>query len=170
VGSGTGLTVNYVSVTNDLNNASVFEVATTPMATHYNVSNIKYNKPASKPSEYADWCKGCHTNFHGTTETGSPEPWLRHPTSLASMSSSSTKVDWNHWNTGITGSRVPVMSASQQVPNQDNTPSCMTCHKAHGSVNKYGLIFDNETTPELEDGNSATLAGRIATCQQCHNQ
>ena len=162
VGSG-GAAITYAAGgVNDLAKW-VWEVATTPMSTHYDVSNIRYNEPVTTDSAFSGWCGGCHGNFHGLVNTGDPEPWTRHPTAKANVSAT-TKTDYTNWS-GITGSRVPVMSASGTVPATDNTPSCPSCHKAHGSGNKYGLIFDNPSTAALEDGTSI-----LQTCQQCHNQ
>jgi predicted CXXCH cytochrome family protein len=75
-------------------------------------------------------------------------------------------VDPNYWFTGVQ-SRVPVVSASKTVPGpaatSDNQPFCGTCHKAHGSTHRAALIWDDPTSPALEDGTSATQ-----TCQACH--
>ena len=166
VGSG-GAAITYsAGGANDLAKW-VWEVATTPMATHYDVSNIRYNEPVTTDSAFSGWCGGCHGNFHGLTNTGDPEPWTRHPTAKANISSAPTaKTDYSYWSNAARLSRVPVMSAIGTIPlDNDNTPSCMTCHKAHGASNKYGLIFDNPATTALEDGTSI-----LQTCQQCHNQ
>ena len=166
VGSG-GAAITYsAGGANDLAKW-VWEVATTPMATHYDVSNIRYNEFVTTDSAFSGWCGGCHGNFHGLVNTGDPEPWTRHPTAKANISSAPTaKTDYSYWSNAARLSRVPVMSAIGTIPaDNDNTPSCMSCHKAHGSGNKYGLIFDNGSTPELEDGTSI-----LQTCQQCHNQ
>jgi hypothetical protein len=77
-------------------------------------------------------------------------------------------VDPNHWFSAL-ASRVPVVSASGTVPGTSGTSDtqvfCGTCHKAHGSTNPKGLIYDDETTATPEDGTS-----QMQTCQQCHYQ
>ena len=51
--------------------------------------------------------------------------------------------------------------------------SCVTCHKAHGSDNAFGLIFDNRTTTALEDttvGTGMRTASVRLTCKHCHDK
>jgi hypothetical protein len=45
----------------------------------------------------------------------------------------------------------------------DNQVFCGTCHKAHGSSRRYGLIWDDPATAEPEDGTA-----QMESCQQCH--
>jgi predicted CXXCH cytochrome family protein len=77
-------------------------------------------------------------------------------------------VDASHWFSSL-GSRVPVVSPSGTIPGtggtSDNQVFCGSCHKAHGSSHRAGLIFDDETTAIPEDGTSL-----VQTCQQCHYQ
>jgi predicted CXXCH cytochrome family protein len=101
------------------------------------------------------WCNDCHPNFHGTSETGSPEPWFRHPQNLTI--SGKSHADYTYWN-GIINNRVEVASPDDMmVPSPDDEVFCLSCHKAHGSANKSTLIY--------ADG-----ARMLSTCQQCHNQ
>ncbi len=58
----------------------------------YSPDHIQFEEPATDSSRYGNWCKTCHTNFHGSggsAEMGSVsggvlapggEAWLRHPT------------------------------------------------------------------------------------------
>jgi hypothetical protein len=77
-------------------------------------------------------------------------------------------VDRNHWFSSL-ASRVPVVSLSGTIPglagSSDNQVFCGSCHKAHGSTHRAGLIYDDETTATPEDGISS-----MQTCQQCHYQ
>ncbi len=115
----------------------------------YTPSNITYRKGMS------EWCKDCHSDFHGAAKTGSPEPWFRHPQDLTI--NGRNYADYNHWS-GIISDRVPAQSPNDTtVPSPDDEVFCLSCHKAHGSANKYSLIF--------ADGNKM-----LSTCQQCHNQ
>lgn len=153
----------------------VYQVATSPMASHYAVSNVNYLEPARPTygeSAYAYWCKGCHTNFHGAqggTEVGGAtgEEWLRHPNAVANIGAlggghSSTTV----WNSKT--NRVKVMSASGVYPATDNTPSCFSCHKSHGNQNAFGLIYMSGTGTVDEEGDDGTSARQL--CKQCHTQ
>lgn len=104
----------------------------------------------------------------GDTNTGSP--WLRHPTRDVTMARGVTNkhVDGSHWFSSLT-SRVPVVSPSGVVPGtsgtSDNQVFCGSCHKAHGSEHRAGLIYDDESTAAAEDGTAL-----MQTCQQCHYQ
>ncbi len=125
--------------------------------------------PAAAPSEvYAPanllyksgmsaWCSSCHPNFHGKNGGGEglTEPWLRHPQD--SRISGAYGLDYAHWSATIPD-RVPVQTPQDDViPSADDEVFCLSCHKAHGSDRKAGLIF--------ADG--ATM---LSTCQQCHNE
>ncbi len=78
------------------------------------------------------------------------------------------RVSATHWFSAL-ASRVPVVSPGGNVPGSaggsDNEVFCGSCHKAHGSTNRKGLIFDDEATPTPEDGTQ-----QRHTCQQCHDQ
>jgi len=75
-------------------------------------------------------------------------------------------LDASFWFT-LAQSFVPVVSSSETIPGgaatSDNQPFCGSCHKAHGSTHRAGLIWDDPTTSALEDGSSA-----MQTCQACH--
>jgi predicted CXXCH cytochrome family protein len=115
----------------------------------YVPANIIYQRGMS------DWCNDCHPNFHGTSETGAPEPWFRHPQDLTI--SGRNHADYTHWS-GIISNRVEVESPYDTiVPSTDDEVFCLSCHKAHGSAYKSSLIYADETR-------------MLSTCQQCHNQ
>jgi predicted CXXCH cytochrome family protein len=115
----------------------------------YNPSNIVYR------SGMSEWCNDCHNNFHGTSETGSPEPWFRHPQDVTI--NGSTHADYSHWS-GTILNRVRVQSPNDTtIPSTDDRVFCLSCHKAHGSSNKNALIYTNGSN-------------MLPTCQQCHNQ
>jgi len=186
--------VTYAKGTNDLTK-DVFLRSWTlgDLATNYSVGNVDFNEPAVTPqnqgSAMSKLCKGCHTDFHGragdsnmggTGGTG----WLRHPTADANIGA----VGGGHSNLSVFASkafRVKVMSPSGDWGTQGSTwpaalanltPNCLTCHKAHGNQNPFGLIFLAGTGPITEegdsDGNSNPNPGvRLrALCGQCHVQ
>jgi hypothetical protein len=170
--SGTSF-VSYASGTNALTE-DVYQVAAGPLSTHYAFSNIFFNEPDPTKSEYAFFCKGCHTDFHG--DKGGPElsgaagtEWWRHPTNDADIGG----VGGGHSSlavfTGLTN-RVQVMSASGvwNPPAADNTPSCMSCHKSHGNQNAFGLIFMSGTGTVTEQGDDGTQTRDL--CKGCHVQ
>jgi hypothetical protein len=96
--------------------------------------------------------------------------WFRHPTQGVTMAQGVTNrhVDPDYWFAAAL-SRVPVVSPSGVTPgsarNSDNEVFCGSCHKAHGSPHRAGLIWDDPATSALEDGTSATQL-----CQGCHHE
>jgi len=188
--------VTYAKGTNDTTR-DVFLRSWTlgQIATNYSVDNVDFNEPAAttqnQGSAMAKFCKGCHTDFHGrggdanmgsTGGTG----WLRHPTSDADIGKYA--ADGAHSSLEVFRNkayRVKVMSPSGDWGAQGSiwpaaptnlTPTCLTCHKAHGNQNPFGLIFLKGTGPITEegdaDGNSSSNAGvgMRSLCAQCHVQ
>lgn len=168
-----GVIITYATGTNVLTE-DIYQVAAGPMTTHYATSNVFFNEPDPTKSAYADFCKGCHTDFHGDkggAELGGAtgEEWYRHPTNDADIGA----VGGGHSSLGVfTGhtNRVKVMSASGvwDPPAADSTPSCMSCHKAHGNQNAFGLIFMSGTGTVTEQGDDGTTTKDL--CKQCHVQ
>ncbi|UCG51933.1 MAG: cytochrome c3 family protein [Candidatus Latescibacterota bacterium] len=141
----------------------------------YDISQVDFNEPDPTGSAYADFCKGCHTHFHGDkggSELGGTGgvDWLRHPTNDADIGAV-TAGDHSSLTT-FTGhtNRVKVMSATGvwSPPASDNTPSCMSCHKAHGNQNPFGLIYMSGTGTVDEEGDGGTESRDL--CKQCHTQ
>jgi hypothetical protein len=145
---------------------------------------VDYNEPNTNSSKYGQWCQNCHVDFHGSggaanmggqsggVTASNTNPWKRHPTAdvnigtpNATFISSLTRFN------GLTN-RVKVMD-SQGLWNgttADNTvtPSCMSCHKAHGNRNPFGLIFMTGTGATVtEDGDGGVYKD---LCRQCHTQ
>ena len=163
---------------NDLTK-DVWENSTGIANVQYAVGNVKWNEPSTTASAMANWCKACHTNFHGAggdanmggASGGDPNDyptsaaaWKRHPTSDVNIGANANKHSDNPgWMANA--SWVPAMSASGTWPNADNTPFCLSCHKAHGHTNPFGLNYDDESTAALEDGTALN-----ETCRQCHNK
>jgi hypothetical protein len=47
------------------------------------------------------------------------------------------------------------------------TPSCFSCHKSHGNMNGFGLIFMTGTGTRTEEGDGGVYKD---LCRQCHVQ
>jgi len=181
-GTATGKYVTYVTGTIYTGTAAVQQLAAAPIGAHYAAGNALYRQSVVGTTDFglSEWCSGCHRDYHGPAGAGnmggSPSgdtgttPWLRHPTRDVTMAQGVTNrhVDATRWFSGL-ASRVPVVSPSGVIPGNanasDNQVFCGSCHKAHGSTNRKGLIFDDDATPVAEDG---TLLRH--TCQQCHYQ
>jgi len=175
-GGGSHPMPDYAVGSNDLTK-DVFE-RVSGGGTHYDISNIDFNEPDQTASAYADWCKSCHTNFHGLR--GGPEvggtatgEWVRHPQSDANIgaltgghSSKSRFVLDGVWPKVMTATENWQPTNSNDVT--DHTPSCFSCHKSHGNQNAFGLLFLGSTLPVTEEG---TSGGQYRdTCRQCHSQ
>jgi hypothetical protein len=181
-GTVTGKPVTYVTGATYSGTAAIQQTAASPLAIHYDVGNVRYRQTAAGSTDMglSEWCSGCHGDYHGVGgaatvggstvgDTGTAR-WLRHPTRDVTMAQGvrNQHVNGTRWFSAL-GSRVPVVSPSGTIPgtsvSSDNTVFCGSCHKAHGSTNRKGLIFDDDATPAGEDGISL-----MQTCQQCHYQ
>lgn len=154
-----GSAVRYAIGTNNTASADVFE----RIPQEYDLTNVDYNRPDMAKSYYADFCKKCHTLFHGLP-TDPNMNGTRHPTGGQSMTSSYI----TRW-AGATN-KVKVQSALGVWDGTDpNTaPSCFTCHKSHGNMNNFGLVFmEGHGATVTEEGDGGQMRD---TCKQCHSQ
>lgn len=183
--------INLASYTAGSGNPATF-------SPYYDFANIFYNRNdntvgTTKTSNKLDtFCGTCHGNFHGgpgdTMIGASPtalDGFLRHPTSQETIGAAAAQGYGGHtsladYTSGVAKVRV---YASDQVAFTDASPGCVSCHKAHGNLNPFGLIFMAQGKPP------ATLAGPITEqgvyetgqvqdtatgqrnlCGQCHTQ
>ena len=180
-GTQTGKNLTYAKTANDLTK-DIFEH--TPLS--YTDADVDYNEPTTTASAYGAWCASCHTNFHGAggapnmggqsggvTSTNT-NPWVRHPTADVNIGESGASATFISSLTQFNShtNRVKVMD-SQGLWNgttADNTvtPSCMSCHKAHGNRNPFGLIFMTGSGATVtEDGDGGQYRD---LCRQCHTE
>jgi hypothetical protein len=164
-GSGGNNTVSYAAVTNDPT-MDVYEVSNTlgNIPTHYSIDNVSLNEPDTTRSGMGEWCKKCHTDFHGSSASANMNDgtdWLRHPTADADLGTNS------RW-TSLTN-HVKVMNDPAAVDDTTATPTCISCHKGHGNQNPFGLIYMVGTGASVtEEGDGGT--GMRDLCRQCHSQ
>ena len=177
-GNGSGLFVTYNNTAHGTQDLlmDVFERASDA----YDESDMDWNEPDITTSAIGAWCGGCHTNFHGTPGdattvggVGGVDNWsefLRHPDGGVDIGD----LTGGHSSLAQfagTGNKVKVMSASGTWDGtvNDVTPTCISCHKAHGNGNAFGLIFRSGTGTVTENGdsNGAQLEN---LCGQCHVQ
>lgn len=153
----------------------------------YTIQDVDFNEPDQTKSAYANWCGACHSDFHGAVGSATiggsgGSGFERHPTAGVNIGA----VGGGHTSTAVfaTGSRanvagaktnhVKVMTATgnwrpQQASEvTDHTPSCMSCHKAHGNRNPFGLIYMRNTGAVTEEGTAG--GGYRDLCRQCHVQ
>ena len=180
--SGTTAGITYAIGTNDLTK-DVFERSATYGGDHYSISNIDFNEPDQTKSGYAAFCKSCHTNFHGTsadanmrnTAGAAGTEWYRHPTADANIGtvggghSSMAQFKANLYRTKVMTNSGDWGTQGAAVTNTvtDYSPSCFSCHKAHGNQNAFGLIFATGAVAIDENGDGTNYR---QLCGQCHRQ
>lgn len=157
---------------------------TANFAGYYGAGAIKYAKSnpagaagANQVSNRIDaFCGACHGAFHGgadknrsaTTFDANINPgglgFVRHPTATITMGSSNAstynnaaKVGWQKAPLYLTG------TATTDV--QNSTPGCISCHKAHGNSNPFGLLYIGAGALTEEGSASGTF---VNLCHQCH--
>lgn len=180
--AGSAFAISYASVANDLTKW-VFEDANAGVnANHYGADHVTFNEPTITQSKYAEFCKSCHTNFHGDvggTEVGGVpigsgfEDFHRHPALTVNIGTlggghSSLSRFAGKTNQVQVMSPTGVRAGSYVVANNDLTPSCMSCHKGHGNQNAFGLIFMLGTGTVTEQGDNGVDSRNL--CRQCHGQ
>jgi hypothetical protein len=178
--AGGGYALSYSFGTNDLGTWVFEDTNGGTNGNHYGFGAITFNEPDETSSQYAEFCKSCHEDFHGAvggTEIGGtgspPEEFVRHPANgvqigaigggHSSLSRFAGKVN-----------QVQVMSpdgvraGNYTTSNTNLTQSCMSCHKGHGNQNAFGLIYMLGTGTITEQGDDGIDARNM--CRQCHGQ
>jgi hypothetical protein len=175
-GSGLFITYNHDDIGNNDLTRDVFE----RQAAEYDEGVVDWNEPDNTDSAIGAWCGGCHNNFHGTpgdanTVGGEPDgtswsSFVRHPTAGVNIGA----LGGGHSNLTLYNAhtnKVKVMSelGVWDPAGADVTPTCISCHKAHGNGNAFGLIYRNGTGTLTENGdtNGTQLED---LCGQCHVQ
>ena len=140
-------------------------------ATDYVWTNLTFNEPTADVSAYADFCKSCHTDFHGTvggSEIGGTEAgglFIRHPAATVNIGA----IGGGHSSLAVyQGQTNQVLTQTPDGAGSIFTPSCFSCHKGHGNQNAFGLIFMSGTGIVDEQGDDGTAAKDL--CGQCHVQ
>jgi cytochrome c553 len=147
-------------------------------ALDYDESAVDFNEPDRRDSAMARFCAGCHDRFHGIpgadAEIGgrphgtSLSAFVRHPASGVDVGA--IGGEWSRIETFLgRANRVKVMSSTGAWGSRGGelTPTCISCHKAHGNDNAFGLIFRSGEGVLTEEGDGG---GRSVEdlCRQCH--
>jgi Doubled CXXCH motif (Paired_CXXCH_1) len=144
----------------------------------YDESDVDFNEPDGRDSAIGRFCAGCHDEFHGKPgdarmggklgASGRYGGFARHPASGVDLSAGTGGSASLQLFNGHTG-RVKVMSGLGRwdPAGADATPTCISCHKAHGNGNAFGLIFRSGRGTPTEDGDSQGTSIE-ALCGQCH--
>jgi hypothetical protein len=159
----------------------------------YDAANVTFNRidrtvnGRSTSNAIDTFCAACHADFHGGpgdvnigASRAEMSGFLRHPTSQATIGAATAQGSAGHsslsrYAAGTT--RVKVYS-NDRVAFTDATPGCITCHKAHGNRNPFGLIFmprnGSLSSAFAEEGfwdpALPYQQGYLNLCGQCHDQ
>ncbi len=163
------------------------------LALNYSYDSVRFNEPNAINGAYADFCQGCHVAFHGVVgdlkiggnlTTGG---FLRHPSAQVNIGAMggghSSIAQYNaamkrvHVMSNATADYLANPGAGTFAVANGLTPSCFSCHKAHGNQNPFGLIFIGRTATTVdEEGGPAgqqpwdPKIGMRNLCGQCHLQ
>ena len=178
--------INLASYTANSGNAATFDP-------YYDFANISFNRNdavvgTTHTSNRMDtFCAACHGTFHGSAEDaniqGSATPtaldgFIRHPTSQVTIGDAGVEGFGGHSSLSrYVANTTKVHVYSDQAGYVDASPGCLSCHKAHGNQNPFGLMFlnGNATAIDEQGGWTATqtqdlVQGYRNLCGQCHSQ
>ena len=155
-------------------NGNTYVFGSGNLQAYYGRQAVVYSKAAAPIASYNgaqasnrldNFCGVCHGNFHGGDKVnpdnvsqggGASSAFLRHPTGLVTIGSFSSAT---------AASNLKVYQTAAVASAATDSPGCLTCHKAHGNNNPFGLIYPSPTaadTTEEGDGAYKTL------CKSCH--
>lgn len=165
----------------------------------YDEANVSYNvtnptAPTGATMQTANrmdtFCSACHGDFHGApgdaniggTSIGAlADGFIRHPTSKQVIGAATAGGHSALTRYAQATTRVKVY-ANDRVGFTDAQPGCVSCHKAHGNQNPFGLVFLARKATSvgeqggLASGETATINGNPYgqgyrdLCGQCHGQ
>lgn len=126
-------------------------------------------------NNFRGWCTDCHDQLAQDLQGASPAHFARHPSDVGIGGSYSHSALGN-WLSGTvseaTGFGTEVGDSAAGIPRvrygsangsstvaaAGDTVTCLSCHKAHGSAYRCGLVWPYQTdTPDS-----------LSACQQCH--
>lgn len=140
-------------------------------AAAYDTGNISFGVP----NNIGAWCADCHDQLAQNSAGSSPAHFKGHPSEVV-IGGVGVHTDVSNWTTpsgqantgfgtdvgdsspGIPRLRYGSPSLSNSTAGSGDAVFCLSCHKAHGSKYKYGLVWP------LHQAGSDMLSG----CQQCH--
>lgn len=113
-------------------------------------------------------CAQCHGGFHGTANTGSASPFVRHPTDNVIPDAWDTvgtgvTVDYNNNPFAFDGTDIVDVTIAAAYDVDDGARvACVSCHRAHGSDQPDLLRFDYDG--QIAGGDDGDTFG----CLGCH--
>ena len=159
---------------------------------YYDQSKVNFNRNDATVSsvrtsnKLGTFCAACHANFHGgpgDTHIGASaaalDGFIRHPTSQVTIGAAGVQGYGGHSSLSryVANTTKVKVVASDYTAYSDATPICVTCHKAHGNQNPFGLIFLNRDATAVDEqgglgtGQTASIDVNMRNlCGQCHSQ
>jgi len=165
----------------------------------YDSAKVSYNRtdpaaPAGATTQTSNridtFCSSCHGDFHGGATDANiggnvagvgAQDFIRHPTSKQVIGLAANGGQSSLTRYVANTNKVKVYSSVAGFT--DATPGCVSCHKAHGNQNPFGLVFLSRTgagstgydasMPEEGFYNTASAGyqqGYRNLCGQCHSQ
>ncbi|MBI2528385.1 MAG: hypothetical protein HYV93_20685 [Candidatus Rokubacteria bacterium] len=158
---------------------------------YYDRATVNFNRndatvgSLKTSNKLGTFCAACHANFHGGpgdanigASDAALDGFIRHPTSQVTIGAAGAQgygghSSFNRYRDATT--KVKTFSNNSDWTNA--SPGCITCHKAHGNNNPFGLIFLNRAAASVDEegglgaGQTASLpTGMRNLCGQCHGQ
>jgi hypothetical protein len=146
------------------------------MATYYgkdktvfsrNAAGITYNN-ATSSNRIDQFCGVCHGAFHGGLagdQVGDGTDFVRHPTSVVTMADAAHGAPNTTFN-AFSQANVKVFQVTGTPSNTTDSPGCISCHKAHGSNNPFGLIYPRRGVVDPTEDGTGTYKD---LCKSCHS-
>jgi len=129
----------------------------------YSSDNIVFNEVGATASPYGAFCASCHGTFHGTANTMAVSPYVKHPTAAVDFPAGYV----TQYNAKTNKARVIwANNVLNPTVTTTATPSCMSCHRAHGNKNPFGLIYMASAGTRNEEGVAGGTLRDL--CGQCH--
>lgn len=155
----------------------------TTMAPYYDNASTRYNRidavvgTTQTSNELDRMCAACHGDFHGGPgdagiggTLADPEAFIRHPTSGVVLGG----LGGGHSNLAryVAATNKVKVYTLDYTGYTNTSPGCISCHKAHGNQNPFGLIFMDRLAGTISEEGTGTdvAAGMRDLCGQCHVQ
>jgi hypothetical protein len=175
------VTINLPAHTAGTEDAATFAPYYDQVNTRYSRNDMTHGSGNLISSNNIDrQCSACHGQFHGgplneyiggEVYGAGWEKFERHPTSGVNIGA----LGGGHSNLAryVAATNKVKVYTQDQVSYTSSSPGCISCHKAHGNQNPFGLIFMGRldaVTPSEEGTTSDVDLGLRNLCGQCHGQ
>lgn len=168
-------------------------------ADYYSYDTITFSRDASGTNAIVgDVCGKCHNQFHGglgseeiSGEVNKTDPvsggtigvgFTRHPASYVTLGDShgSNRDDYlgGTHKTRVLSNEQDLIANNPTSTTEEISPFCLSCHKAHGNQNPFGLFFLSQSATAVNEqggyaagqDTSSIPVGFRNLCGQCHGQ